>query len=91
MKKKKIFIVIIIVLGLWLFISLVDFIRVNNKEKPLFCLGTNLKKDGGSGHYICLGYSYDIEGNFMFEDGNYWINKYSFNLFGIKLFEKRNE
>ena len=87
-RKKKIFIIVLFILEVWILISLVDYIRVNNREKPLFCLEINLKKYGGSGHYICLGYSYDIEGNFMPDDDNYEVDRYSFNLFVIKLLEK---
>lgn len=82
MRKKKLFIIVLFILEVWILISLVDYIRINNREKPLFCLGTNLKKDGGSGHY---------EGNFMPDDDNYEVDRYSFNLFGIKLLEKNNK
>ena len=45
--------------------SVVDFVLVHNYRKPLFYVGVDLADDGGSGRYVGLGYSFEIEGNFM--------------------------
>ena len=85
-KLKKI--IIILLLSIWAFFLTINLIRVNNREKPIMCIGTKLMKDGGSGHYMCLGYSFDIEGNFNPEAINYGVNKYDFYFLGIKLKSK---
>ncbi len=88
--KKKIVIIISLLLVIWLFLLIVNLMKVNNKQKPVMCFTSNLKKDGGSGHYICLGYSFDIEGDFNPESNNYGINKYSFSFFGIKIVKEKH-
>ena len=85
MKKymvKKIVITIIIVLVLWLCVGITDFALVHNYGKPIFCIGVNLADDGGSGEYIGLGYSFDIEGNFMPEEKNQGVTSYRGYVFG---------
>ena len=82
-KKKKICILIITLLVFWLIIGVTDFVRVHSFEKPLFCVGTKTADDGGSGHYVGLGYSVDIEGNLMPEDELPGITKFSYYIFGI--------
>ena len=82
-KKNILFILIIILLGLWLIIGVTDFARVHGFEKPLFCIGTKTADDGGSGHYVGLGYSVDIEGNFMPEDELPGVTEFSYYIFGI--------
>ena len=82
-KKKILFILIIILLGLWLIIGVTDFARVHGFEKPLFCIGTKTADDGGSGHYVGFGYSVDIEGNFMPEDELPGVTEFSYYIFGI--------
>lgn len=64
-KSTKIIIAILGVVALWLCVGIVDFALVHNHRKPLFCVGVDLVDDGGSGRYVGLGYSFDIEGNFM--------------------------
>lgn len=86
MKKKKIiFIVIGVIFAIWLTIGIFDFSRVHNFKKPIFCIATELYKDGGSGHYIGLGYSFDIKGNFMPEDELKGVTEYNFYIFGIRI------
>ena len=63
--STKIIITILGVVVLWLCVGIVDFALVHNYRKPLFCVGVDLTDDGGSGRYVGLGYSFDIEGNFM--------------------------
>ena len=65
MKNKKIIIAVACILVLWIAVGIVDYGKVHSFEKPIFCVGTELADDGGSGKYVGLGYSFDIEGNFM--------------------------
>jgi len=81
MKKKNLIFAIILVI-LWLGAGLLDFSRVKAFEKPLFCIGTELYDDGGSGHYAGLGYSFDIEGNFMPEDEFPGVTRYTYYILG---------
>ena len=63
--KKKVIIAVIYVIAAWLIMGIVDFALVHNYRKPLFCIGVDLVDDGGSGKYVGLGYSFEMEGNFM--------------------------
>ena len=63
--STKIIIAILGVVVLWLCVGIVDFALVHNYRRPLFCICTEPLQDGGSGKYVGLGYSFDIEGNFM--------------------------
>ena len=83
--KKKIIIAIICVTVLFITMGLVDYVRVNRFEKPIFCIGTDLADDGGSGKYFGFGYSYDIEGNFMPEDEFPGVTKWTYYIFGIEI------
>ncbi|MCD8088095.1 MAG: hypothetical protein LUE22_05870 [Oscillospiraceae bacterium] len=83
--KKKTGIVIAALLLLWLMVGVVDFMRVKSFEKPLFCIVRDSADDGGSGHYVGLGYSFDIEGNFMPEDELKGVTKYDYQILGISV------
>lgn len=85
MNKKKIIIAVICAVVLWIAIGIVDYGRVHNFEKPIFCVGSELADDGGSGKYVGLGYSFDIEGNFMPEDEFPGVTKWTYYLFGIEM------
>ena len=85
MKKRKTIIAMICIFVLWIAIGAVDYIRVHSFEKPVFCVGTDLASDGGSGKYIGLGYSFDIKGNFMPEDEFPGVTKWKYYLFGIEV------
>ena len=63
--KKKNIIMIVCIIAVWFIVGIVDFVSVHNYRKPLFCIGIDLADDGGSGRYVGLGYSFEIEGNFM--------------------------
>lgn len=63
--KKRFSVAVVCVIAVWLIMGIVDFALVHNYRKPLFCVGVGLADDGGSGRYVGLGYSFDIEGNFM--------------------------
>ncbi|WP_297235911.1 hypothetical protein [uncultured Flavonifractor sp.] len=85
MKNKKIIIAVACILVLWIAVGIVDYGKVHSFEKPIFCVGTELADDGGSGKYVGLGYSFDIEGNFMPEDEFPGVTKWTYRLFGIEL------
>lgn len=84
-KKKIVLIVVGVVLTIWLIFGIIDFSKVHSFEKPIFCINTKTSDDGGSGHYIGLGYSFDIKGNFMPEDELKGITEYSYYIFGIRI------
>jgi len=75
-KKKKLFIVVGIIPICWLALGIVDFSLVHNYKKPIFCIGVNTADDGGSGTYKGLGYSFELEGNFMPETENPGVTSY---------------
>ena len=83
--KKTVLITIAVIILLWVMIGLIDYYRVNSFQMPVFCIGTDLADDGGSGHYVGLGYSFDIDGNFMPEDEFPGITKWTYCLFGVKI------
>ena len=85
MNKKKIIIAIACAVVLWIADGIVDYGRVHSFEKPIFCVGTELADDGGSGEYVGLGYSFDIEGNFMPDTENPGVTKWTYSLFGIEI------
>ena len=85
MKKKKIIIAVACILVLWVAIGVVDYSRVNSFESPLFCVCAEPLQDGGSGKYVGLGYSFDIEGNFMPDTEFPGVTKWTFRFFGIEL------
>ena len=84
-KEKIVFIVIGIMLAIWMVVGIVDFRSVHSFEKPMFCIASETADDGGSGHYVGLGYSFDIKGNFMPEDELKGVTEYSYYLFGIRV------
>ena len=83
--KKKIALFLCILLILWIGAGTIDYSRVHGFEKPIFCFLTNGYDDGGSGTYIGLGYSFDIEGNFMPEDELQGVTKYNIKIFGMTI------
>lgn len=85
-KKKIVFIVVGVILVIWLAIGIIDFSRVHSFERPIFCIITESSyQDGGSGHYVGLGYSFDIKGNFMPEDELKGVTEYSYYILGIRV------
>ncbi len=90
MKKKIIKIVsitIAVFLVLWIIAGTVDFLRVKSFERPLF-ISTQTTDDGGSGMYYGVGYSFEIEGNFMPEDELPGVTHYKYYLFGNLISEE---
>ena len=82
MKKKAYIWIAAILVILWLVIGFTDWHQVNSFELPIFCVLTNGADDGGSGTYVGLGYSFEIEGNFMPEDEFPGVTKYIYRIFG---------
>ncbi|MFV0315116.1 MAG: hypothetical protein ACK5I7_08450 [Anaerotignum sp.] len=90
MKNKKVIItsiIIVLIVALWFKIAYTDYCRVGiDWDKPNFCILVNGAKDGGSGKYMGLGYSFDIDGYLDVETG-YQIDKYTFKILGISVKE----
>ena len=86
MKKKKTIIAIACILVLWVAIGIIDYSRVSSFERPIFSIIIEPGyEDGGSGKYVGLGYSFDIEGNFMPDTEYPGVTKWTYRLFGIEL------
>lgn len=85
MKKKKIIIAIVCIAVLWVIVGIVDFALVHSFHRPVFCVCSELMQDGGSGKYVGLGYSFDIEGNFVTEDGYRGVTSYRGYILGIEV------
>ena len=71
MKKKIILLVVMVVLLVsWTNIVYSDYADVAiSYDKPKFCISTMTADDGGSGKYIGLGYSFDIDGHLDADNG----------------------
>lgn len=85
MKKSKRVIIIIILcsMALWLLIGFIDYSRVcRSFEKPIFSRPAVTVDDGGSGIYKGIGYSFEIEGNFMPEDVLPGVTYFEYSVFG---------
>lgn len=71
---------ILIIVGVWIFIFLVDFICIKNIDRPIFMIRTGINKDGGSKEYYGLGYKvidYNvIDGDNSIHIGT-WFMKYN--------------
>lgn len=74
--KKKILIIVVAFILLWLAAGVTDFALVHNYYRPVFCVCSEPMQDGGSGKYVGLGYSFDIEGNFMPDAKDYGVTSY---------------
>ena len=76
-KKKMIVIGIVCFVALWIIAGVTDFALVYNFKRPICSIIVDpTYDDGGSGHYVGLGYSFDIEGNFVTEDGHRGVTSY---------------
>lgn len=86
MKNKKLVKAIVPIVVVWLTLFVTDFMKVNNFERPIFCVLVNGADDGGSGIYVGLGYSVEIEGNFVTEDEmERGVIQYDMKLLGIRV------
>lgn len=80
--KTVIFVVCVIVV-LWGVMIVTDYWQTtHNFEKPVFARWTEMIEDGGSGTYTGIGYSIEIEGNFMPEDELPGVTYVQFRIFG---------
>ena len=86
MKKKIIILIAIVVLLVsWASIAYSDYADVAiSYDKPKFCISTMTADDGGSGKYIGLGYSFDIDGH-LENNGKYEVDTYTYKIFGITI------
>ena len=85
LNKKNVILVVVSIIAVWLIMGIVDFKLVQSYRRPLFCVCTESMQDGGSGKYIGLGYSFDIEGNFVTEDGDRGVTSYRGYIFDIEI------
>lgn len=90
MKKKKIvtrsIIIIVILLIILIAMGVTDYQRTTYSfEKPLFAQDVNGADDGGLGVYHGIGYSIQIEGNFMPEDEFQGVTHVHFYVFGKEI------
>ena len=83
--KKLLAIILSSVVLLWAAVGIIDYFTVHSFEKPVFCIPTDTADDGGSGHYAGLGYSFDIDGNFLPEDEYPGVTEYTYYLFGKEI------
>lgn len=92
MKKKIIIISIIAILTLtWMGIVYSDYTKVAiSYDKPKFCLLINGADDGGSGKYIGLGYSFNVDGH-LETNGKYEVDTYTYKIFGITIKRGRSK
>ncbi|ADU28687.1 hypothetical protein [Evansella cellulosilytica] len=80
---KIIFVIILAVILLWVISGIIDFSLVNGFEKkPIFAIPTVTADDGGSGTYQGLGYSFEIEGDFMSVDEPPRVTYYEYYILG---------
>ena len=86
MKKKIILLAAIVVfLASWASIAYSDYADVAiSYDKPKFCISTMTADDGGSGKYIGLGYSFDLDGH-LESTGRYEVDRYTYKIFGITI------
>ena len=91
-QAEKILVVVVaiaLLLASWIGVAYSDYSKVAiSFDKPKFCVSRNIADDGGSGKYIGLGYSFDINGH-LDADGGYQVEKYTYKFFGITI--KQNE
>jgi len=81
-KKKSVLIIFLAAVILCLAAGITDFALVRSFNKPIFCIGTDLADDGGSGKYVGLGYSFDIKGNFLPDTEYPGVTSYHGYIFG---------
>lgn len=81
--KKKILSVFAVIVCLWALVGIIDFSRVYGFERPIFCVWSMRFLDGGSGTYTGLGYSFEIEGNFIPGDEVPGVTKFTAKIFNV--------
>lgn len=81
--KRKIAMVLVLLLVLWMVVFAVDYFRCMDLKKPVFAIARTVD-DGGSGTYHGLGYRVEIEGHLDAEYG-YVVESTEIWLFGLFL------
>ena len=80
-QAKKIIVIVVaiaLLLASWIGVAYSDYSKVAiSFDKPKFCISRNIADDGGSGKYIGLGYSFDINGH-LDADYGYQVEKYTY-------------
>ena len=88
-KKKSIVMAILCMIVLWIAMGSVDYFRVSNFERPIFCFlnKENSFDDVGYEKYKGLGYSVYMKGDFM--PGNEYpgVTQYKYYIWGTKVSE----
>lgn len=82
--KKKNIIILIIVFGMiWIAMGMIDYFRVSNFERPLFCTARESVYKGVEdyNHYQGLGYSFEVAEN-PSELELSGVTRYTYFLFG---------
>jgi len=70
---------------IWIGIAYSDYAKVAiSYDKPKFCLLINGADDGGSGKYVGLGYSFNIDGH-LESNGRYEVDTYTYKILGITI------
>lgn len=83
--RTVLLIAILLLLASYIGISYSDYSEVAiSFDKPKFCISTMTADDGGSGKYIGLGYSFDIDGH-LESSGKFEVDKYTYKIFGITI------
>lgn len=85
-KWKKWIIVFCVLIVLWGITIGVDYrTTMHGFEKPIFAAAKKTADDGGSGIYQGIGYSIEVEGDFMPEDEFPGVTYARFTLFGKEI------
>lgn len=72
---------------MWFVVAGIDFFRIINFQKPIFCQAVTCDC-GGEGTYYGLGYHVYIEGNFMPDSVGYkGVTHFEYFFFGIPVQE----
>lgn len=85
MKNRKWVRAVAVGLMTWLIMAWSDYAQVRDFELPTYCVLTNGTDDGGSGTYVGLGYSFEIEGNFLPEDEYPGVTQYTYKILGLNV------
>lgn len=74
--------IMLAVVSLWGVTGIIDYSKIKEFKKPIFAIPTNTYDDGGSGTYQGLGYSFEIEGNFLPDDEQPGVTYYEYYILG---------
>ena len=84
MKKVIILFAAVVLIASWIGIAYSDYADVAiSFDKPKFCISIMTADDGGSGKYLGIGYSFDIDGHL--DEGKYEVDTYTYRILGIKI------